>query len=129
MTDRDIADLCPELQAIYWEWLRRCHLAGLRVRAVVTWRADVDQNIAKAKGLSNAGADESPHNCCLPDGTPASKAFDFGVFDENAAYIRDGEHPDYRAAGQIGKECGLDWGGDWHHPDYDHLQMKNWKTS
>lgn len=129
MTDSDIVDLCPKLRGIYREWLMRCHEAGLAVKAIVTWRSGADQDAVKANGLSNASAGESPHNCCNSDGAPASKAFDFAVFDEDASYIRDGADPRYRQAGEIGETLGLDWGGRWLRPDWDHLQMKNWRTN
>lgn len=129
MTDSNINDLCPELLILYREWLMQCHAAGLAVKAIVTWRNPIDQNIAKAKGLSNAAAGESPHNCCDSSGLPNSKAFDFAVFDEGAHYITDGTDPRYRQAGEIGKKLGLEWGGDWHHPDWDHLQLLNWETT
>lgn len=129
MTDSNINDLCPELLVLYREWLIRCHAAGLAVRAIVTWRSDIEQNTAKAKGLSKACAGESPHNCCSADGLPYSKAFDFAVFDENAHYVTDGTDERYRQAGEIGKELGLIWGGDWpHFKDWDHLELPNWKS-
>lgn len=127
MTDSNINDLCPELQAIYQQWLTQCHNAGLAVRAIVTWRSGIDQDAAKAKGLSNAMAGQSPHNCCNPDGFPFSKAFDFAVFDADASYVKDGEDDRYRRAGEIGKTLGLAWGGDWHHPDWDHLELLDWR--
>lgn len=122
MTDSNIRDLCPELQSIYKMWLSQCHDAGLAVRAIVTWRSSADQDAAKAKGLSNASAGQSPHNCCDTDGKPASRAFDFAVFAPN--YITDGADPRYTKAAEIGKELGLVWGGDWHSfKDYDHLEL------
>lgn len=127
MTDRDIQDLCPKLLIIYREWLMQCHETGLAVKAIVTWRSGVDQNMAKAKGLSNASSGESPHNCCNADGLPASKAFDFAVFDEDANYVTDGTDKRYREAGEIGEKLGLVWGGRWPKPDWDHLQLANWK--
>lgn len=127
MTDNNITDLCPELQNIYKQWLAQCHDAGLAVRAIVTWRSSSDQNTAKANGLSNACAGQSPHNCCDVSGAPASKAFDFAVFD-NAQYIKDGTDPRYKQAGKIGERLGLVWGGSWHKPDYDHLELSNWKS-
>lgn len=127
MTDKDIADLCPELQTIYQQWLQKCHDAGLAVKAIVTWRSGADQDAAKVNGLSNANAGQSPHNCCDVSGAPASKAFDFAVFDK-AQYIKDGTDPRYKKAGQIGEGLGLEWGGSWHKPDYDHLQLKDWKA-
>lgn len=130
MTDSAITDLCPELLSIYRQWLMQCHEDGLATKAIVTWRSDIDQNIAKAKGLSNASAGQSPHNCCDDDGNPASRAFDFAIFDENAKYITDGTDARYRQAGEIGKSLGLIWGGDFKSfPDYDHLEISGWKTT
>lgn len=128
MTDRDIRDLCPELLIIYREWLMQCHEAGLAVKAIVTWRSASDQDKAKASGLSNASAGKSPHNCCDVNGKPASKAFDFAVFDADASYVTNGSDSRYRKAGEIGKSLGLTWGGDFHSfKDFDHLELSNWK--
>lgn len=125
---RDINDLCPQLQIIYREWVAQCHVTGLPVKAIQTWRSAIDQDAAKASGKSNAAAGQSPHNCCTTDGEPFSKAFDFGVFD-NGQYITDGTDDRYRKAGQIGKGLGLVWGGDWKKPDWDHLELNDWKTT
>lgn len=127
MTDSDITHLCPKLLVLYREWLIRCHAANLAVKLTISYRSAEEQNIAKAHGKSNASAGESPHNCVDSDGKPSSRAFDFACFDENAHYITDGTDPRYRQAGEIGKELGLAWGGDWNHPDWDHLELINWK--
>ena len=130
MTDNNINHLCPELLTIYREWLMRCTAAGLAVKAIVTWRSSVDQDAAKAKGLSNAAAGESPHNCCDEEGTPASKAFDFAVFDANGDYVTNGADDRYTQAAEIGKDLGLVWGGDFRKfKDFDHLELANWKES
>lgn len=128
MTDSNINDLCPDLRGIYQQWLSQCHAAGLATRAIITWRSSIDQDAAKLKGLSNACAGQSPHNCCNEDGSPASKAFDFGIFNTDASYVSDGTDSRYRQAGEIGKSLGLEWGGDWKRPDFDHLELSNWKT-
>lgn len=129
MTDSNIADLCPELQTIYTKWLEQCHTAGLKLKAYVTWRSADEQNMAKAKGLSNASAGQSPHNCMTPDGEPFSKAFDFVIFDDKAQCVWDGKDPRYEQAADIGKSLGLIWGGDFHSfPDYDHMELPNWQT-
>ena len=130
MTDRNISDLCPELQIIAKEWLIQCKAQGLNVSIIVTWRSAIDQNTAKAQGLSNAAAGQSPHNCCNPDGSPNSKAFDFGVFEDDGSYVTNGSDPRYEQAAGIGKELGLQWGGDFvNFPDRDHLEMKNWNLT
>lgn len=128
MTDRDPTHLCPELLGTYHEWLMKTHAAGLAVKAIVTWRSPADQNAAKAEGLSNASAGESPHNCCDEEGTPASRAFDFGVFNPDGSYVTDGHDARYAQAAAIGKGLGLVWGGDWTgFKDFDHLEMPAWK--
>lgn len=35
----------------------------------------------------------------------------------------------FRLLGEVGKAHGLDWGGDWHHPDLPHLQWGKCKDS
>lgn len=130
MTDADVTHLSPELLPIYREWVMQCNNAGIAVKAIVTWRSSADQNAAKAKGLSNAAAGQSAHNCCNEDGSPASKAFDFACFDENGDYITDGTDDDYRQAGEIGVQLGLVWGGNFHSIfDPDHLELPNCKNS
>jgi peptidoglycan L-alanyl-D-glutamate endopeptidase CwlK len=130
MTDSNIADLCPELRAIYREWLMQCHAAGLAVKVICTWRSDIEQEAAKAKGFSRASAGESPHNCKDENGNPASKAFDFAIFDKDARYIMDGADDRYTTAGEIGEKLGLRWGGRFKSIfDPSHLELSTWRTS
>lgn len=127
MTDSDILHLDPELLRIYREWMMECNSVGLSVRVTITWRSAEDQDKAKANGRSNAAAGQSPHNCVDENGNPCSKAFDFACFNDQHAYITDGQNPAYTQAGEIGEKLGLEWGGRWVHKDPDHLEMKNWK--
>jgi hypothetical protein len=133
MSDRSMDDLCPTLQSIAKEWLSQCKTAfansGSYVGLIVTWRSSSDQDQAKSLGLSNAAAGQSPHNCVNDKGQPASKAFDFGVFEDNGNYIADGEDDRYAKAADIGKSLGLVWGGDWDNPDWDHLELPHWQTA
>jgi hypothetical protein len=127
MTDNSLSDLDPKLQSIAQEWLAKCN-AQFTTRITVTWRSADEQGAAFDKGLSNAKAGQSPHNVCNADGSPCARAFDFAIFD-NGEYVTDGTDPRYAQAGQIGKDLGLAWGGDWHHPDFDHLETVDWKTA
>lgn len=129
MTDNNIGDLDPVLQPIAHQWLAECSaaLAPSMLRITVTWRSGDEQGAAYDKGLSNAQAGQSPHNCCNENGVAASRAFDFAIF-QDGSYVTDGKDPRYAQAGQIGKTLGLAWGGDWKHPDYDHLEMADWKS-
>lgn len=127
MNDRNLNDLCPELRAIAIQWLAECTAAGLIVKIIVTWRSSADQDAAHAQGLSNAAAGDSPHNCCDDMGAPASRAFDFGIFTSGGVYVADGTDARYHEAAGIAKNLGLVWGGDWLHPDWDHLEMADWR--
>lgn len=130
MNDRDITHLSPDMKILCREWLAQCKSAGLNTEVIVTWRSAEEQSATKAAGLSNAGAGQSPHNCCNPEGVPASQAFDFGVFDDNGVYVTNGIDPRYAQAGAIGKGLGLVWGGDWlSFKDFDHLELADWKLS
>lgn len=123
----DLSQLCPELQPIAREFLAQCTSQGLTAKILVTWRSAAEQNKAKAAGLSNASAGQSPHNICNINGNPASYAFDFGLFD-NGAYITNGSDDRYRKAGQIGKQLGLCWGGEFKSIfDADHLELPGWR--
>lgn len=128
MTDHNLDHLCPELKTKAEKCLSDWFMAypdRLPVKILVTWRSGVDQNAAKAAGLSNCKAGESKHNCCTPDGEPASRAFDFGCFDESdGSYITDGTDGYYADFGDIAKANNLKWGGDWTgFKDFDHCEL------
>jgi len=104
-----------------------------------TYRGAERQDHLKEKGMSNAGASQSPHNYGL--------AVDF-VLDTDKCEVKKGEWPkgsgvfypdawDYdsedgkRAYGRLGelaKGLGLEWGGNWKSiKDYPHVEMPNWR--
>lgn len=68
-------------------------------------------------------------------GITKARAFDFAIVKNGKATwdlkvnVNWNEIPDYQEAGQIGKECGLIWGGDFKNgsgqprPDYPHLEI------
>jgi hypothetical protein len=84
---------------------------------------------------SKAGPGQSPHNFCLADGTPGTRACDFAVFDENGAYVSDGTDCRYTSVGMVAVNLNQIWGGLWEpetdgcQPDYDHVQLPDWKTA
>jgi len=131
MSDRRIADLVADLQlkANQFLQLANAQLAPSTVAVTVTWRSGPEQAVAKAHGLSNASPGESPHNCTMADGTPAARAFDWGVFNPDGSYVTDGNDPRYQECGFIIKGLGLSWGGDWAHPDYDHAELVDWRDA
>lgn len=126
MSDNNLNDLCPELRPIAEELLKRCAAMHQPIKITVTWRSATDQDRAYSMGLSNARAGQGPHDCCDAQGNPASKAIDFALFDSDGKYITNGGDIRYAQVGAIGKILGLDWGGDWHKPDYDHFELPNW---
>lgn len=143
MNDRDINHLHPDLQPLCRKWVAICHRQYLNVFVCFTWRSIPEQDAEYAKGrtvksdigpwtaihplgsvVTHAKGGQSKHNFTLPDGTPASKALDFGIM-KNGLYLTDGADPLYAEAGKIGESLGLIWGGRWPKPktDYDHLQL------
>lgn len=123
----ELSELCPVLQKMVPVFLEQCASKGLVCRITVTWRSNAEQAAVKKKGLSKAGAGQSPHNCMI-NGKPSSKAFDFALFDKTR-YITDGSDERYTQAGIIAETLGLLWGGRWRKPDYDHVELANWKKA
>src|SRR4029077_13980382 len=65
--------------------------------------------------VTKAGPGHSNHNFGI--------AWDVGLFD-SGDYLEDS--PLYRKVGQIGKQIGLEWGGDWQSfPDEPHFQLRD----
>jgi len=125
MTD-DLQNLHPTLRALCETWLKACNeefsLENCHVAVNhPVWRDPATQAALFAAGKSNAPAGKSKHEA-MRDGKPASRAFDFSCF-RSGVYITDGTDPLYARAGEIGKRLGLHWGGDWHTPDWDHLEL------
>lgn len=131
MPDRNTNDLHPDLQPIYKQWFDQCIAAGLNIRPIFTYRTPEEQDALYAQGRTKPGKRvtnlkglASKHCFTLPDGTPAAKAFDFGIFEPNGDYVSYGDDHRYTQAGEIGESLGLVWGGRWVSPhDPDHLQL------
>lgn len=119
----DLTTLHPDLQPLCQQFFEKCGTAGIKARINrPMWRDAATQQALYDKGLSNAPAGHGKHEFTI-DGKPASKAFDFSLFTPEGRYITDGSDHLYARAGEIGKSIGLIWGGDWHHPDYDHMEL------
>lgn len=133
MADSNILDLDPVLQPIAQACLdeyARKFTDRHPAKILVTWRSNADQQEAYDAGLSRCKAGTGPHNCMI-DGKPASRAFDFAVFDEDGNYIADGTDDWYADFAAIGKKHGLIWGGDWTggFKDWDHLELPELTTT
>lgn len=122
MTDRNLDDLHPEIKSLCEQFLSDCKQSSLLAIITETWRDPQREDQLHAKGITKATSLTCRH-CFEIDGNPASKAFDFAILDENNRMVQDGKDDRYSFAGQIAKNLGLTWGGDFTHPDYDHCEI------
>lgn len=118
----DLTLLHPALEPLAREWLAQCANAMLDARITETWRSPKREDELHAQGITPLTGATCKH-CFQVDGKPASKAFDFALFDAAGNYIKDGTDPLYLQAGELGETIGLVWGGRWLHPDFDHMQL------
>lgn len=118
---RDISLLHPELQEIIPVFLAKCEAQGLKVGISSTLRSKAEQDDLYAQGRTKPGGivtkakyPYSAHNWGV--------AFDFYRNDGKGAYYdKDGW---FKKVGQIGKSCGLFWGGDFRSfVDQPHFEM------
>lgn len=136
MSDRDLSDLHPDLQPLAQQFYTNCRAAGIKAFITETYRSQVDQNADYAQGrtipgsiITNAQYGQSPHNCTLPDGTPAAKAFDFAIQGAAGALDWDPADVSWQAAIKIGEALGLVSGSTFHSPkDSPHLELANWNV-
>jgi peptidoglycan L-alanyl-D-glutamate endopeptidase CwlK len=118
---RSLIGLHPKVQQLAKEFLGRCKKAGLGVRVIDGLRTYAQQAELYAKGrtlpgkiVTKAGPGQSMHNFGL--------AFDIGIFVDNK-YLP--ESAQYAAAGAVGKELGLTWGGDFQSiKDEPHFELR-----
>lgn len=124
MTDNKISDLHPDLQSLASEFLAHYRALGRKIAITETWRDPARENQLNACGVTKATGLTCKH-CFMIDGKPASKAFDFALYDEDGAYITDGTDAWYAEAGDIATSLGLLWGGNFVHApkDWDHCEM------
>lgn len=118
-SERNIATLEPVTAKLAREHLRRLAALGLNFKVTSARRTWAEQTALYAKGrtapgpkVTNARAGYSWHNF----GT----AYDLTLFSgKNPVW----ESKHYDAAGKIGEELGLEWGGRWKSlPDRPHFQ-------
>tara|TARA_R100001530_G_scaffold53680_1_gene39622 strand:- start:5840 stop:6274 length:435 start_codon:yes stop_codon:yes gene_type:complete len=130
----------PFYSAIKW-MIFLIEKEGLPLTVFETYRGADRQNYLKEKGLSNAGASQSPHNYGLaadfildtdkcdvrkrewPEGSGVfyPDAWDYDSKEGKHAFIR---------LGEIAKSLGLVWGGDWKSlKDYPHVEMPEWRKN
>lgn len=122
---KDLADLHPDLRPLAQRWLELYTLTGRKAKITQTWRSpEYQAQLHAANPTGAAPSGKSKHECVDSEGKPASKAFDFALYDKHGTYITDGSHEWYRDAGEIAEQLGLKWGGRFNkHPDPDHIEL------
>ena len=115
------------MQSMWHRFKKSCDAENLGVIIVCTDRGEAEQNACLAAGSSKAAYGQSAHNALLPNGKPASEAWDIGVI-VNGKYIGDSAHPSYQRAGAIAESLGLIWYGNRKSKFYEaaHMQNPNW---
>lgn len=118
MTSRDPKQLIPELYAKWQAFDAAMNEAGIDYILTCTTRTQEAQNALYAQGRTKPGQ--------IVTWTRKSKHLEGKAFD--IAIIKGGKatwNPaDYKAAGEIGRKVGLDWGGSWaRNKDYPHFQL------
>ncbi len=126
---RDITKCHPELQMLASRLIRECGKKGLTIKLGECFRTVAEQNRLYAQGRSEPGAIVT-----YAKGTDYGSMHQWGVAfdvirnDGKGAYNNsDGW---FNKVGKIGKNLGLEWGGDWTKPvDLPHFQLKYWGST
>jgi peptidoglycan LD-endopeptidase CwlK len=128
-----IATLNPQVQPYARELVRRAALAGVQIKVLETggFRTYQEQDALYCQGrniqychdrglykagdtVTKAKGGYSNHNFGI--------AFDIGIFDGRKYLV---VSPKYDEVGKLGKELGLEWGGDWTTiKDRPHFQLR-----
>ena len=105
-----IAALQPQVRPYARALVQGAAAAGIHIKVISGFRSYAEQDKLFAQGRTTAGrrvtnckGGESNHNFGI--------AFDIGVFDDDNHYLP--ESSSYDAVGVMGKQLGLEWGGDW----------------
>jgi|SRR6185295_15703734 len=95
--------LYPPLAALAKNFIWRCQNKGFNIEIFETWRSPERQNsLMRQEGITRAEAWKSWHNHGL--------AYDAVFRDGSGAWYWESDH--WHDVGQIGKDLGLIWGGD-----------------
>lgn len=120
-SEGNIATLLPEVRPLARALIQKAAQNGIRIKIISGLRSYAEQNALYAQGrtadgpkVTNARGGYSNHNFGI--------AFDVGVF-EGTKYL--GESPKYKAVGVLGRDIGLEWGGNWKDfSDQPHFQLR-----
>lgn len=132
MSDRNVADLHPELQPWYLRLVADLAEIDIEARMIEGFRDPAYQQSLVDKHITTVCPAKDLH-CFTLAGKPAAKAFDLGIFDAKGEYIADGANDGYIKAGALWRQYalspdaakGMVWGHDFVHakPDPDHFQI------
>ena len=120
-SEQNIATLLPPVQPLARGLIAAAAAAGIAIKIISGTRTYEEQNALYEQGRStpgrivtNARGGYSNHNFGI--------AFDIGVF-EGGRYLD--ESPAYKTVGALGKQLGLEWGGDWQSiQDEPHFELR-----
>lgn len=111
INSRSLDDLVPAARDKVEDFLALCKHAGIDILVTSTYRDMESQNALYAQGrtapgkiVTNAKAGDSFHNWrCAVDVVPLV----------NGKPDWDGSHPIWKQVGELGKQAGLEWAGEW----------------
>lgn len=123
-----IANLDPIIRPYAEKLLVRAAKDGIRLVVVSGYRSIAEQDKLYAQGrtdpgpkVTNAKGGSSWHNFAL--------AFDVASIDESGNIFWPNDSSFWSKVGQLGKEVGLEWGGDWvDFQDRPHFQYRGGLT-
>jgi peptidoglycan L-alanyl-D-glutamate endopeptidase CwlK len=112
INSRKLDDLLPEVRNKVEDFLALCKHEGIDLLVTSTYRDMESQNALYAQGrtapgniVTNAKAGDSFHNWrCAVDVVPLV----------NGKPVWDSSDPLWKRVGELGKQAGLEWAGEWH---------------
>lgn len=116
MASRKIEDLIPQMQTLAIQFKKEMDDAGIQFIFTCTRRRQEEQNELYAQGRTKPGKKVT---WTLNSKHILGEAFDIAVLKNGKItwYVND-----YKEAGRIGMELGLNWGGLWKNKDYPHFE-------
>lgn len=131
MASRSLNDLCPPVRDRAHQFTSRCDAEDIHVIITCTRRSADEQAALYAQGrmplaqvsalrraVGLAPISEAENRHTVTDAVPGDSyhqydcAFDVAII-EGGKCVWDPEHPSWARVGKIGRECELEWAGDW----------------
>lgn len=133
MSSRALIDVGESTLKLLLAFEKKLTEAGITFVRACTYRSSTEQDALYAQGRTTPGTvvtwahgGQSPHNT-TENGIPASQAADYyPLLNGKLADCKTADEIElWQKMGQIGKTCGLEWGGDWpaQKRDMPHFQL------